>query len=329
MSGRHRGGKQRGSRRSHPTADEAPPAVNLHRDVARSVEHDGLHERHLISRRDSSGRIVDGQHPTTRWCPEALPDQPRPIAANSAPVGASARGPAHPGSTHGRSGYVGRVAEPLDTDRVAALVEQGAQLLEVLPPSAFEAEHLPGAINITLPALDRVTASEQLDQSRPVVVYCYDTECDLSARGAALLEAYGFDEVYDYKGSKTEWLGYGHLTDGTVRPATRAGALADPSVATIGPDDPLTAIGEDARDPVVVLDERRVVLGTIDPRTIGSTSATAIDVLQPGPATVRPSITASELAASMDEAGQDHVLVSLLDGRFVGIIRRSRLALDA
>jgi rhodanese-related sulfurtransferase len=53
--------------------------------------------------------------------------------------------------------------------------EQQAQLVEVLPAAEYADEHLPGAINIPLKELDRETTS-RLDQTRPVIVYCYDTQ---------------------------------------------------------------------------------------------------------------------------------------------------------
>lgn len=60
-----------------------------------------------------------------------------------------------------------------DRNKVQELVEAGAQLVEVLATKEYEAEHLPGAINIPLKKLNRKTA-EDLDRNRPVVVYCYD-----------------------------------------------------------------------------------------------------------------------------------------------------------
>lgn len=58
-------------------------------------------------------------------------------------------------------------------DDVRRLLAEGAQLVEVLPRSEYEEEHLPGAINLPLNKLDRETA-QRLDPERPVVVYCYD-----------------------------------------------------------------------------------------------------------------------------------------------------------
>ena len=61
----------------------------------------------------------------------------------------------------------------IERDEVRRLLENGAQLVEVLPKEEFEEEHLPGAVNIPLKRLDR-TSAERLDRSRPVVVYCHD-----------------------------------------------------------------------------------------------------------------------------------------------------------
>ena len=61
----------------------------------------------------------------------------------------------------------------VDTARLRELLDEGAQLVEVLGSSAYEEEHLPGALNIPLARLDREGAAS-LDRARPVVVYCFD-----------------------------------------------------------------------------------------------------------------------------------------------------------
>lgn len=53
------------------------------------------------------------------------------------------------------------------------LLDEGAQLVEVLPHEEYSEEHLPGAINIPLKDLNAATTAA-LDRSKPVVVYCYD-----------------------------------------------------------------------------------------------------------------------------------------------------------
>ena len=64
---------------------------------------------------------------------------------------------------------------PMVVDRlgVQQLVQQGAQLVDVLGTKDYEAEHIPGAINIPLRSLDR-TRARRLDSRRPVVTYCHD-----------------------------------------------------------------------------------------------------------------------------------------------------------
>ena len=60
-------------------------------------------------------------------------------------------------------------------EEVRRMVQAGAQLVEVLPREEYEAEHLPGAMHISLPELDRQTTAV-LQQDQPVIVYCYDSQ---------------------------------------------------------------------------------------------------------------------------------------------------------
>ena len=60
-------------------------------------------------------------------------------------------------------------------EEVRCMVEDGAQLVEVLPQEAYAAEHLPRAINIPLPQLDRQTTAA-FQQDHVVIVYCYDSQ---------------------------------------------------------------------------------------------------------------------------------------------------------
>lgn len=60
-------------------------------------------------------------------------------------------------------------------DEVRGLLDRGAQVLEVLEPSQYEAAHLPGAKTIPAWELTAERAGRELDPSRPVVVYCFDS----------------------------------------------------------------------------------------------------------------------------------------------------------
>lgn len=66
------------------------------------------------------------------------------------------------------------MAEPILYPELRRLLDDGAQLVEVLPREEYAEAHLPGAINIPLKALDALTTGD-LDRSKPVVVYCWDS----------------------------------------------------------------------------------------------------------------------------------------------------------
>ena len=58
-------------------------------------------------------------------------------------------------------------------DGVRSLVDDGAQLVDVLPEAEYQEEHLAGAINIPLKQMTE-DAVARLDRDRPVIVYCWD-----------------------------------------------------------------------------------------------------------------------------------------------------------
>ena len=59
-------------------------------------------------------------------------------------------------------------------DQARRLVDEGAQVVEVLERRQYDKAHLPGAVSIPAWELTRDRA-EELDRNRPVVVYCFDT----------------------------------------------------------------------------------------------------------------------------------------------------------
>ncbi len=64
--------------------------------------------------------------------------------------------------------------ESIVRDRVRQLVEEGAQLVEVLERRQYDLAHLPGAVHLPAWELTR-ERSDELDRNRPIVVYCFDT----------------------------------------------------------------------------------------------------------------------------------------------------------
>ncbi|WP_326631785.1 rhodanese-like domain-containing protein [Nonomuraea fuscirosea] len=99
-------------------------------------------------------------------------------------------------------------------DLLALLESGGVQLVEALPADAFNAEHLPGARNVT----DRVSAelAEQVapDRAAPVVVYCSGPYCNRSKIAAAAFARLGYAEVRVYAGGKEDWAQAGLAFEG-------------------------------------------------------------------------------------------------------------------
>src|SRR4051812_29805774 len=189
---------------------------------------------------------------------------------------------------------------PIDTPRTRELLALGAQLVDVLPEETFTQEHLPGAISIPLQAIDK--AAEQLDRTKPVVVYCYDYQCDLSPRAAHRLEQLGFDEVYDYVAGKVAWLAFGLPGQGLLHDDRRALARVHMDVPRLKPDTTIHDLNAVIGDweVAVVVDGDDVVLGSVrrEARKLPADVET-ISVMHSAPPTVRPSIPLRELAKSM------------------------------
>jgi rhodanese-related sulfurtransferase len=221
------------------------------------------------------------------------------------------------------------VVTNLDTPALQALLDErdDVQLLEVLPEGEFREEHLAGARSLPLTDLTRRRlADERFDPEKPTVVYCFDTQCDLSPRAAHRLDALGFTEVYDYVPGKAAWLGDGLPSGGQRRPEQRVGSLADPKVPTLPADatiaDAKRALADDS-DVAIVLDDHHVVLGVLRPETLGLDPTTpVVDVVQPGPSTFRPSMTIRELVGYFRKSDESRALITTNGGEWIGLIRR-------
>ncbi len=82
---------------------------------------------------------------------------------------------------------------------------KGHTIVEALPRKYYEAEHLPGAINIPHDEV-QVTASRLIpDKSGAVVVYCANSECQNSHIAAETLRGLGYSRVYQYVEGKKGW----------------------------------------------------------------------------------------------------------------------------
>lgn len=83
-------------------------------------------------------------------------------------------------------------------------------LIEVLSSESYDEGHLPGAVNIPLSDDFETKAGQVIpNQSKTVVVYCKDEDCNASPKAAERLEAMGYEHVYDYEGGKRDWVDAG------------------------------------------------------------------------------------------------------------------------
>ncbi|MHB8533518.1 MAG: rhodanese-like domain-containing protein [Solirubrobacteraceae bacterium] len=220
------------------------------------------------------------------------------------------------------------MAYTVDLARVRALLDQGAQLVEVLPREEYEELHLPGAISLPLKELD-ADSTESLDRARPVVVYCWDALCDMSPRAATMLAELGFD-AYDYGLSKVDWMAHGLPMEGSAAARPTAHSYVREDVATCTLTDSTEQITQaiDASPYGFALAlAARVVLGRVRRSSLDAADshATAGTLMQPGPSTTRPHADPGELASQLERSGMSTAILTTPEGELIGVVRRSDL----
>src|SRR5262245_49483444 len=146
------------------------------------------------------------------------------------------------------------MATGIDADEVIHLVESGAPLLDVLPHSIYQQEHLPAARSVPLETF-RVDDVKDFARDQPIIVYCFDQHCDLSSRAAARLEAEGFTEVYDLIGGRARWTALGMPTEGSVADDRRVGRFVEEAPAVRFDATIADVRALDGRYPVAVVDD--------------------------------------------------------------------------
>jgi len=72
--------------------------------------------------------------------------------------------------SRGRSGALIDVVTNIDRRRLVSLIDEGAQVVDVLPEREYTGQHIPGAVSIPLRQLDAATTA-LLRHDKPVVVY--------------------------------------------------------------------------------------------------------------------------------------------------------------
>jgi rhodanese-related sulfurtransferase/CBS domain-containing protein len=214
---------------------------------------------------------------------------------------------------------------PILYPQLRDLLDQGTQLVEVLPAEEYAELHLPGSISIPLKTLDANTTAG-LDRGRAVVVYCWDALCDLSPRAACRLATLGFEHVYDYMPSKIDWMARGLPLEGTKATEPRAIDFAHHDVVTCGLNERVGDVARQVADSpygfAVVLSETGVLLGRLRKSALtADPQARAEELMEAGPSTVRADTSPGELAEKLRTANLTTAVITDPDGRLLGITR--------
>jgi rhodanese-related sulfurtransferase len=94
----------------------------------------------------------------------------------------------------------------ISIDELKALMEQKSVLvIDVRDPSAFEAGHVPGAINIDYVNMPE-RARDYVKETRTIVTYCACTNETTAARAAVDLIQAGLTNVKALAGGWNEWI---------------------------------------------------------------------------------------------------------------------------
>jgi rhodanese-related sulfurtransferase len=221
----------------------------------------------------------------------------------------------------------GALPMPIEIRRkdLKTLVAQGrAQLVEVLPASSYKKEHLPGAVSIPLQTMNAET-TKSLRKDVAVIVYCYDSQCDLSARAAWRLESMGFQEVYRYTAGKADWLAAGWETQGTSTKVPRLKQFLQKDAFTCSLRERLEDVKSRRRashDICVVISDRNIVLGVIRGEAWNADPQLRIvDAMEPGPRTFRPHVDPKDVQKTLRTDDSDIAIVTTSDGELLGLVR--------
>lgn len=208
---------------------------------------------------------------------------------------------------------------------VQALIKDGAQVLDALPADDFAKQHIAGAVNVPLEEFSEKLISG-LDSKKPTVTYCFDNQCDLSARLAARLIHEKFASVYEYAASLADWMAYGLPIEGEEASVARAGAVAKHDFPTCRPDEALADVADRLGEHTLcaVVDDDGVLLGRLLREDIERhRGKTAGEVAHKGPTTFRPDVPVADMAKWFEKRKVDAFIISTPDGKPFGLLYRA------
>jgi hypothetical protein len=147
----------------------------------------------------------------------------------------------------------------------------------------------------------------------------------MSPRAACRLEALGFTEAYDYVGGKADWLARALPTEGAEPRPPRVANVLRHDVVTAGLSERIGDVAPrvDASPYgfALVTGGGDVLLGRLPSTALqGNPAATAEQVMEPGPSTIRPDTECGATARRLSERQLTTAVVTDPDGVLLGIV---------
>jgi predicted transcriptional regulator len=127
--------------------------------------------------------------------------------------------------------------------------------------------------------------------------------------------------VHDLVGGRAAWTALGFPTEGQIGDARRIAQYVQttPTVRTGATVAELASL--EARFPIPVLADSDVVIGAVHPTARGLPPDTPVDdVMVPAPSTIRSEMRVDDVVRQLRRDGVDHVLVTTVAGRLVGLV---------
>jgi Mg/Co/Ni transporter MgtE len=138
--------------------------------------------------------------------------------------------------------------------------------------------------------------------------------------------------VFDYVAGKQDWLANALPIEGKLAETATIGSLADHDVPTCHLAEKLGEVQNRLRAThanfCVVINDARIVLGLLrKDRWDGDAEQSVSHIMELGPATFRPHVTAKEMADHIRQKKLAVILVTTSGGRLIGALRQEDLSL--
>jgi rhodanese-related sulfurtransferase len=92
---------------------------------------------------------------------------------------------------------------------------QSITIVEALPQRYFDAQHLPGALNIPHEEIRALAPNILPRKDALIVVYCANSACQNSKIAASTLDQLGYTNAFEYVEGKQDWIEAGYPIEST------------------------------------------------------------------------------------------------------------------